>query len=236
MLNGQFYNSILIFFFLDIFYDAKPAKELYGRVPSSYSTHYYYNYGPAIIPPLDMKIEDCPSCYYEQQQQLSPRMEKPALRRSNTSVSTPVPIPAAAKNYKFQSKYAKMPQPENHPQHSQLYEEIFPFNKERSKTKLHNPPPDIANISNYFQLENSGFDPEFIRKQPDILQSAYYGSRGTPPAVFSEQQSVDSCFPACSPLCKDAVYLEELKRKSYSLPKSFQRNDRLRTEIKLQEK
>lgn len=141
-----------------------------------------------------------------------------------------ISIPTRYKNHRYEDIYPIKAH--------QVYEEIYPSSaKQKEGDEIINP-PDIANISaSYSKLENRDiYDPEFIRKQPDILQSSYYGNRNasslsTDSTAINYRSTHNS-----SSQTQNSAYADELKRKSYSLPKSFQRNDKMRSEFKSPDK
>lgn len=98
-------------------------------------------------------------------------------------------------------------------------------------------PPDIANVKSSMdtQSENNYYstDVEFIRKQPDILQSSYYGNQTSP--LYPEHTTCNY-LSTSSPLCMYGHNLDELRKKSCSLPKSFQRNDGFNKDFKMSTK
>lgn len=192
---------------------------VYSRSPNAYNfPQYYYNSGSPTTR-YESRLQDC-SCPYPET-----IMDKPLIRKTSTSSSS---IPIQAKSHRYDDKYPVMTDLQN-----QLYEEIYPTNKERINGSPN--PPDIANVSSYSQLENhNAYDPEFIRKQPDILQSAYYGNRSA--SSLSTDPAAGACYSNYSPQLRDSSCIDELKRKSLSLPKSFQRNDKMRTEFRMQDK
>lgn len=98
-------------------------------------------------------------------------------------------------------------------------------------------PPDVAamRLNTDIRSENNYYPSyaDFIKKQPDILQSTYCGN-GTSP-VYAD--SVDStCNYLPNSYCIRGNNIEESRRKSHSLPKSFQRNDKLNKDFKLSNK
>ncbi|XP_065221150.1 uncharacterized protein RhoGEF3 isoform X2 [Planococcus citri] len=207
--------------FDDAYHDTR-TNAIYSRSPNSYNYPYYYYNDclPANNTNYNNRFQDC-SCSYP-----NSLIEKPVTRKMSSSSSS---IPIQGKNRtRYDDEYPIITDV-----HNQLYEEIYPTGKDRISHEMTNP-PDIANISSYSRLENhNAYDPEFIRKQPDILQSAYYGSRCS--SSLSTDPAAGSCLANYPTPYNDNAYLEELKRKSYSLPKSFQRNDKMRTDIKLQD-
>lgn len=210
-----------LYSFSDAYHDTR-TNTIYSRSPNSYNyPYYYYNDCIPVGTRYANRFQDC-SCSYP-----NSLIEKPITRKTSSSSSS---IPIQGKNRRYDDDYPIITDV-----HNQLYEEIYPTSKGQISHEMTNP-PDIANISSYSRLENhNAYDPEFIRKQPDILQSAYYGTRCA--SSLSTDPAGGSCMANYSPQYNDNAYLEELKRKSYSLPKSFQRNDKMRSDnIKLQDK